>query len=64
MEIETLVRRIRSEFMEMPGLTLTFAQATRLWGLERELCERVITALVGTAFLRRTPAGAITRADA
>lgn len=64
MEIEPLVRRIQSEFMEMPGLTLTPAQATRLWGLERDLCERVIAALVGAAFLRRTPAGAVRRVDA
>jgi len=64
MELEALVRRVRGEFLEMPGLSLTFAQATRLWGLERELCERVVDALVGAAFLRRTSSGAITRADA
>ena len=64
MELETLVRRVRSEFLEMPGLRLTFPQAQRLWGLEREICERVVTALIGAAFLRRTSSGAITRADA
>ena len=64
MEIELLVRRIRSEFLEMPGLSLTLAQATRLWGLEREMCERVIAALIGTSFLRLTAAGVIRRADA
>jgi hypothetical protein len=64
MELEALVRRVRGEYLEMPGLSLTFAQAVRLWGLERELCERVIETLVGAAFLRRTTTGAITRADA
>lgn len=64
MELEPLVRRIQSEFLEMPGLSLTFAQAVRLWGLEREICERVVAALIGTAFLCRTPAGVIRRADA
>jgi hypothetical protein len=64
MEFEALIRRVRSEFNEMPGLHLTFSQAQRLWGLERELCERVVSALVGDAFLRRTPSGAIMRADA
>jgi hypothetical protein len=63
MELEALVRRIRGEFMEMPGLSLTFAQAKRLWGIEHDLCERVIGVLVGAAFLRRTPAGQISRAD-
>jgi len=63
MELETLVRRVRSEFLEMPGLHLTFAQAQRLWGIERELCERVVGLLIGDAFLRRTPTGAIVRAD-
>jgi hypothetical protein len=63
MELEALVRRVRGEFLEMPGLSLTFAQATRLWGLEREMCERIVHVLEDTAFLRRTPSGAIVRAD-
>jgi hypothetical protein len=63
MELETLVRRVRGEFLEMPGLQLTIAQAQRLWGMERELCERVVGALVGASFLRRTPTGAIARMD-
>ena len=32
MESPTLVDRVRGEFMEMPGLQLTMAQAARLWG--------------------------------
>jgi hypothetical protein len=64
MELESLVRRIRGEFLEMPGLHLTVAQAQRLWGIERELCELVVGSLVGAAFLRRTATGAIARLDA
>ena len=64
MELEALVRRVRGEFLEMPGLSLTFSQAVRLWGLEREMCEHVVNALIGDAFLRRTPTGTITRANA
>jgi hypothetical protein len=63
MELEAIVRRIREEFREMPGLRLTLAQATRLWGLEHEMCRAVIERLVASAFLRWTPAGTITRAD-
>ena len=64
MEFESLVRRVRGEFLEMPGLTLTFAQAGRLWGIEQNLCRQVIDVLIGADFLRWTPAGTIARADA
>lgn len=47
----------------MPGLRLTPAQATRLWGLEQEMCREVIEQLVACAFLRWTPAGSITRME-
>jgi hypothetical protein len=54
---------VREEFREMPGLRLTPAQATRLWGLDSEMCDRVIDALVAWAFLRWTATGVVTRAD-
>jgi hypothetical protein len=63
MELEHIVDRVREEFREMPGLRLTPAQATRLWGLEQEMCRAVIDTLVSAAFLRWTPGGAITRAE-
>ena len=63
MEFEAVLRRIRAEFVEMPGLRLTPAQATRLWGLEGEACHAVIKALIDASFLRWTPAGAVTRAE-
>ena len=31
---ERLIRRVRAEFLEMPGLCLTIDQAQRLWSLE------------------------------
>ena len=58
-----LVGRIRSEFLEMPGLRLTVVQASRLWGLDEESCRRVIDALVGSSFLRWTSPGMIARAS-
>ncbi len=64
MDFEALVRRVRAEFTEMPGLRLTPAQATRLWGLERDACHRVIDALIDSSFLRWTPSGAVIRTDA
>ena len=57
-----LVGRIRSEFLEMPGLRLTVLQASRLWGLDEESCRRVIDVLIGASFLRWSSAGTISRA--
>ena len=59
MEFHQLVRRVRSEFNEMPGLRLTPAQAARLLGLDQSACQRVIDALVRAEFLRRAPDGRI-----
>ena len=55
---EDLLRRARSEFLEMPGLKLTFVQAQRLWGLDRETSEAILTKLAEDGFLARTPDGA------
>ena len=41
-----LARRVRGEFMEMPGLRLNVRQAERLWGLDAVCCEAVLDALV------------------
>jgi hypothetical protein len=56
-----LVGRIRAEFLEMPGLRLTVAQASRLWGLDEGACRHVIDVLVGSSFLRWTPGGLLAR---
>jgi hypothetical protein len=65
MELEAIIRRVRQEFLEMPGLRLTPEQAGRLWGLERDMCRAVIDQLVASAFLCWTRAGAVMmRADA
>ena len=63
MDFDGVVRRVRQEFVEMPGLRLTLAQAVRLWGLERDICLAVIEALIAAAFLRRTATGAVMRLD-
>ena len=40
------LRRARAEFLEMPGLQLTVAQAARLWHFDSALCSAVLTELV------------------
>jgi hypothetical protein len=46
-----LVNRVRSEFIEMPGLRLRIDQAQRLWNLDRASCENVLLSLVEAKFL-------------
>jgi hypothetical protein len=60
---EDLVRLVRTEFLEMPGLRLTEPQARRLWTLEPSLCSAVLTELVDNGFLLRTPDGTFVRVD-
>jgi hypothetical protein len=54
---ETILRRARAEYLEMPGLRLTTAQAQRLWGLDGRTCEELLTTLTRLHFLARTRDG-------
>ena len=38
--------RVRAEYQEMPGLSLTLSQAARLFNLEPARCARVLDTLV------------------
>ena len=55
------ISRIRGEYLEMPGLRLTLAQAARFWSLDQRTCARVLDALVAMRFLRLTPEGRYAR---
>jgi hypothetical protein len=57
------VRRARGEFLEMPGLRLTLAQAQRLWAVDRALCSAVLAALVEARFLVPSGHASFVRAD-
>jgi hypothetical protein len=61
-EFSHAVSRARAEYLEMPGLKLTSAQAARLWTLDSDTCEAVLTTLVGERFLVRTPNASFVRA--
>ena len=61
--IQEVVRRIRGEFLEMPGLRLTEQQARRMWCLDETACEAVLGALVDARFLAKTRDGAFIRHD-
>jgi hypothetical protein len=58
-----VLRRVKGEYLEMPGLRLTIAQAQRLWGLDRAVCDALLAALVEAKFLLRTRDGAFVRSD-
>jgi hypothetical protein len=47
----------------MPGLTLTVRQASRLFGLDQDVCRQVVDRLVHTEFLRWAGAGIVARGD-
>lgn len=59
-----IIRRIRGEYLEMPGLSLTLPQAQRLWGLDQGFCHDLLNTLVETGFLARTERGAFVHHDA
>ena len=61
MNLETIARRVRAEFEEMPGLMLTVEQASRLFGLDQSMCRAIVDHLVGASYLRWTRGGAIAR---
>jgi hypothetical protein len=58
-----IAERVRGEFREMPGLTLTLAQAGRLWSLDAATCADVLAQLVSSGFLYRRADGAFCRAS-
>lgn len=63
MRIDNVLQRIQGEFVEMPGLRLTSAQAQRLWGLDRAVCDELLGTLVEAKFLSQTRDGSFVRTD-
>jgi hypothetical protein len=48
---EHLMKRVRGEYREMPGMRLTVDQAMRLFVLDRKTCANVLSSLVAAHFL-------------
>jgi len=57
------LRVIRAEYGEMPGLSLTKAQAARLWNLAAGEADAALRELVCAGFLRCNQAGRYVRVD-
>jgi hypothetical protein len=56
--VETWLRLIQAEYLEMPGLHLTRPQIQRLWHLDDLACDLLLDRLVTDRFLRQTSHGA------
>jgi hypothetical protein len=57
------IQLIRSEYLEMPGMSLTRAQIRRFWNLDGVICDATLNALMDVKFLRRTARGTYVRTD-
>ena len=61
---EALLRRIRGEYREMPGMRLTEDQAMRLWALDRSTCRHALESLVASHYLEQDHSGQFAMAHA
>ena len=58
-----LLTRIRAEYREMPGLSLTLVQARRLLGLDMLTCSAALAMLEAAGFLATRRDGAFVLAE-
>ena len=56
-QMRAVVTRVRAEYCEMPGLSLTPAQAARLFGLGDAVAVDVLGGLLQSGFLASTKGG-------
>jgi hypothetical protein len=61
--LRELTRRIQAEYAEMPGLSVTLAQAQRLLASDQQTCRAAFKALIGRGVLRRTAQGRYVRCN-
>jgi hypothetical protein len=48
-------RRIRREYLDLPGLSLSAGQMQRLSNVDAETCQLALDIMIRERFLRRTP---------
>jgi hypothetical protein len=59
--VDHLIRVIRSDFKEMPGMRLTRVQFRRLWNLGEAECDLIVRDLLGEEYLREGRDGRLCR---
>lgn len=60
---ERLLERIRAEYLEMPGLKLTLAQARKIFGLKTDEAKTLLKNLTEEGFLMCDTRGAYRRRE-
>ena len=53
--VKNCIQRIRAEYLDLPGLSLSARQAQRLSNLDSETCQLALDMMIRERFLRRTP---------
>ena len=53
----SIMQRVRIEYEEMPGLSVTVAQASRLWNIDASTAREVLNAMVDVGYLSAGPQG-------
>lgn len=59
--LHELLQRIEGEYRGLPTLSVTAAQAERLWGLDSMTCGFVLMTLIQRGVLKRTASGTFVR---
>ena len=62
-DVLSLVARIECEYREMPGLRLTERQMRRMWCIDEDTCQMLVTVLVARGVVVRTHRNAYARAN-
>ncbi len=60
-EFGKLVRQVKGEYYEMPGLCVTLPQACRLWHIDKDTCDTLLSQLVQEHFPKLTTKGLFIR---
>ena len=58
----SIMQRVRIEYEEMPGLSVTVAQASRLWNIDASIAREVLNAMVDVGYLSAGARGFTLRA--
>lgn len=59
--LESVKRQLLREYLHMPGLSLTVAQAARLLDVDKPICRAVLNDLVNARYLARDASGTFVR---
>ena len=61
-ELDEAIDLIRTEYVQMPGLSMTCKQVRRVWNLSNDVCRDALTALTRAGLLIENRDGSYVRA--